>query len=139
MTQLLDLVTSILTGLSSLLFVAGLLVLAARRDQRALAENARQIRLTDALAEEVGVIVAPVVKKRLRGWRIAIPVPLGRPAVVARTLGVVQQTLGRLGSDRYEIVLTPQEPAPPLGCVGGRPNRDSEPREGGRRRRQSGT
>ena len=121
MTQLLDLVTNILTGLSPLLFVAGLLVLAAWRDQRALAETARQIRLTDALAEEVGGIVAPVVTKRLRGWRIAIPVPLGRPAVVARILGVVQQTLGRLGSDRYELVLTPQEPAPPLRMRGRSP------------------
>lgn len=123
MTQLLDLVTGILAGLSPLLVVAGLLVLAAWRDQRELAETAHQVRLTDALAEEVGVIVAPVVKKRLRGWRIVIPVPFGRPAVVARVLGVVYQTLGRLGSDRYEIVLTPQEPAPDSRTRGRSPER----------------
>jgi hypothetical protein len=121
MAELLDLVTSILTGLSPLLFVAGLLALAAWRDQRELAATVRQICLADALAEEVGVIVAPVVKKRLRGWRIVIPVPLGRPAVVARVLGVVHQTLGRLGSERYEIVLTPQEPAPPSRMHGRSP------------------
>jgi hypothetical protein len=115
MTQLLDLVIRILAGLSPLLLVAGLLALAAWRDRRALAATARQIRLTDALAEEVGAIVAPVVRKHRRGWRIAIPVPFGRPTVVARILGVVHQTLGRPGSDRYEVVLTPQEPAPASG------------------------
>jgi hypothetical protein len=116
----LDSGSRILTGLSPLLLVAGLLALAAWRGERALARTARQTRLADALAEAVGPIVAPVVTRRFRTWRIAIPVPFGRPAVVARVLAVVDRTLRRLGSDRYEIVLTPQEAAPPAGMPGRR-------------------
>jgi hypothetical protein len=104
--------TSFLIGLSPLLFVMGLLLLAARRDQRESAEIARQIQLTDALAEAVGVIVAPIAKRRFRKWQIVIRMPLGRPAVVARIVGVVHRNLERRGSDRYEIVLVPQEPPP---------------------------
>jgi hypothetical protein len=113
MTQLLVLLTGILVWLSPLLLVGGLLALAGWRDRRALAATARQTRLSDALADEVGVIVAPVVTRRFGEWRVRIAVPLGRPAVVARILRVLDRTLGRLGPDRYEIVLTPQEPAPP--------------------------
>jgi hypothetical protein len=112
MTQLFVLLTGILVWLSPLLVVGGLLALAGWRDQRVLAATARQTRLSDALADEVGVIVAPVVTRRFGGWRVRIAVPLGRPAVVARILGVLERTLERFGPDRYEIVLTPQEPAP---------------------------
>ncbi len=111
MARLLVLATSILTGLSPLLFVTGLLMLAAWRDRRVAAQTARQVRLTDALAEEVGAIVAPIAKRRFRKWQIVMRVPLGRPALVARVLTVAHRTLERLDSDRYEIVLVPQEPA----------------------------
>jgi hypothetical protein len=104
--------TSFLIGLSPLLFVMGLLLLAARRDRRDMAQIARQIQLTDALAEEVGVIVAPIAKRRFRKWQIVIRVPLDRPALVARVVGVAHRTLERRSSDRYEIVLVPQEPPP---------------------------
>jgi hypothetical protein len=104
--------TSFLIGFSPLLCVMGLLLLAARRDQRESAQIARQIQLTDALAEAVGVIVAPIAERRFRKWQIVIRVPLGRPAVVARIVGVVHRSLERGGSDRYEIVLVPQEPPP---------------------------
>jgi hypothetical protein len=113
MTQLLDLVTEGLVGLSPLLLVGALLALAAWRDRRALAATARQTRLTDALADEMGAVVAPVVRRRLGHWRVRIAVPFGRPAVVARVLEVLDVTLGRLGPDRYEIVLSPQEPGCP--------------------------
>ncbi|HWC01322.1 MAG TPA: hypothetical protein VHF87_01000 [Methylomirabilota bacterium] len=119
MSQFLDLVVTVLAGLSPLLLVGGLLALAERRDRRELARTARQARLSDALVEEVGAIVAPVVKRRLGRWRIRIAVPLGRPAVVARILGVLHRTLGRLGPERYEIVLAPQEA--PLLAPGRRP------------------
>jgi hypothetical protein len=112
MVQLFVLLTGILVWLSPLLLVGALLALAGWRDRRALAATARQTRLCDALADEVGVIVAPVVTKRFGGWRVRIAVPLGRPAVVARILLVLDRTLGRLGPDRYEIILAPQEPAP---------------------------
>jgi hypothetical protein len=112
--QLYVLAAAVLVWLSPLLLVAGLLALAGWRDRRALAAIARQTRLTDALADEVGVIVAPVVTKRFGTWRVSVAVPLGRPAVVARIVGVVHRTLGRPDSGRYEIVLSPQaESAPP--------------------------
>ena len=71
------------------------------------------MRLTDALADEVGAIVAPVVERRRGAWRVSVAVPLGPPRVVARILGVLHRTLGRIGPERYEIVLSPQESAPP--------------------------
>src|SRR5262245_35615423 len=110
MTQLLDLVIGIVTGLSPLAVVAGLLALAAWRDRHALAETACQVRLTDALADEVGAIVAPVVTMRRGRWRVAIRVPLGQPAVVAQIVRVVHETLPRRRLDRYEVVLTPGGP-----------------------------
>jgi hypothetical protein len=110
MAQLFVLLTGILVWLSPLLLVGGLLALAGWRDRRALAAIARQTRLSDVLADDVGVIVAPVVTRRFGGWRVRIAVPLGRPAVVARILLVLDRTLGGLGPDRYEIILTPQEP-----------------------------
>jgi hypothetical protein len=112
MDQMVVLFAGILTWLSPLLLVGGLLALAGWRDGRALATVARQTRISDALADEVGAIVAPVVERRHGAWQVRVAVPLGRPAVVARILGVLHRTLGRLGPDRYEIVLSPQEPAP---------------------------
>jgi hypothetical protein len=64
MAQARDLAARILAGLSPVLFVAGLLAVAAWRDRQAAGATARQIRLTDALAEGTGPIVAPVVKWR---------------------------------------------------------------------------
>jgi hypothetical protein len=112
-TQLLALLAGLLFWLSPLLLVGSLLALAGWRDRRALAATARQTRLADALADGVGVIVAPVVERRLGTWRVRVAVPLERPFVVARILWVLHRTLGRIGPERYEIVLTPQEPAPP--------------------------
>jgi hypothetical protein len=112
MNQVVDLAARVLAGMSPLLLVGGLLALAEWRDRRALAVTARQTRLSDALAEEAGAIVAPVVTRRRGGWRVRVAVPLGRPAVVTRIVGVLQETLARFGDDRYEIVLTPREPAP---------------------------
>jgi hypothetical protein len=110
MIQLLHVTVVTMTALSPLLFVVVLLVLAAWRDRREAEETARQIRLTDAIAEEVGAVVAPVLKRRLGGWRVEIPAPLGRPAVMGRIVSETHRTLERLGSGRYEIVLTPQAP-----------------------------
>jgi hypothetical protein len=112
MDQLLVLLVGILAWLSPLLLVGGLLALAGWRDRRALATVARQTRISDALADEVGPIVAPVVTRRRGSWRVSVAVPLGRPVVVARILGVLDRTLERVGPDRYEIVLSPQGPAP---------------------------
>jgi hypothetical protein len=111
--QVLGLLAGLLFWLSPLLLVGALLALAGWRDRRALAATAHQTRLTDALADEIGVIVAPVVERRRGTWRVTVAVPLERPLVVARILWVLHRALGRIGCERYEIVLSPQEPAPP--------------------------
>jgi len=123
MIHVLDLIVVSVTAVSPLLFVAGLLVLATWRDRREAEETARQIRLTDAIAEEVGAVVAPVLKRRLGGWRVEIPAPLGRPAVIGRIVSETHRTLERLGSGRYQIVLTPQAPVSAFVV----PRRPSEP------------
>ena len=125
MVQPFVLLAEVLIWLSPLLLVGGLLALAAWRDRRALAATARQARLSDALADEVGVIVAPVVTRRFGAWRVTVAVPLGRPALVARILAVLHRTLGRLGPDRYEIVLAPQEPAPTVTLCWRSPERSA--------------
>ena len=114
----------ILTMSSPILVILGLLALAAWRDRRRDAVIARQIRLTDAIADELGPIVAPLVAKPLGGpWRVEIQVPVGRPATVSRIVTIAHDILTRAGAGRYELVLTP-EPAPvrPLGTVA-RPTR----------------
>jgi hypothetical protein len=116
--------TVILTLSSPILVVVGLLSIAAWHDRRREAIVARQIRVTDAIANELGAIVAPVVTKPLGGpWRVAIHVPLGRPATVSRIVAIAHDTLSRAGAGAYELVLTP-EPAPvrPFPAVG-RPTR----------------
>lgn len=101
----------LLAGLSPLLTMGGLLALAEWRDRRRAATIARQIRLTDAIAAELGGVVAPVVSKPLgRPWRVAMRVPVGHPALVSRVLAIAHDTLGRLGATPYEVVLMP-EPA----------------------------
>jgi len=99
----------ILTMSSPILVVIGLLALAAWRDHRREAMVARQVRLTDALADELGPVVAPLVVKPLGGpWRVEIRVPVGRPAIVSRIVAIAHETLTRSGAARYELVLTPQ-------------------------------
>jgi hypothetical protein len=109
----------VLTMSSPLLVIVGLLGLAAWRDHRREAMVARQVRLTDAIADELGSVVAPLVTKPLGGpWRVEIQVPVGRPTVVSRIVAIAHESLTRTGADRYELVLTP-DPAPirPLGTV----------------------
>ena len=109
----------ILTMSSPILVILGLLALAAWRDRRREAMVARQVRLTDAIADELGPIVAPVVAKPLgRPWRVQIQVPVGRPATVSRIVAIAHDTLTRTAAGRYELVLTP-EPARvrPLGSA----------------------
>jgi hypothetical protein len=108
-----------LTMSSPILVILGLLALAAWRDHRREAMVARQVRLTDAIADELGPIVAPLVTKPLGGpWRVEIQVPVGRPATVSRIVAIAHDTLTRAGAGRYELVLTP-EPGlvRPLGTV----------------------
>jgi sugar phosphate isomerase/epimerase len=109
---MLSAVGTVLAGLSPLVLIAGLLVLADWRDRRRAAGIARQVRLTDAIAAELGGVVAPVVSKPVGGpWRVAMAVPASRPALVSQVVSITHDTLTRLGARRYELVLTP-EPAP---------------------------
>jgi hypothetical protein len=104
----------LLVGLLPLLVVGGLLALAAWRDRRREALVARQIRLTDAIAAEMGAIVAPVVEKpAFRPWQVRMAVPAGRPAMVARILAVTQATLDRIAGAPWEIVLEYQPASGP--------------------------
>jgi hypothetical protein len=98
----------ILAGVSPLLPVVVLVGLAEWRDRRRAAARVRQIRLTDAITAELGGVVAPVVSKPLAApWRVALRVPVGRPALVGRLVAIPHDTLGELGDARYELVLTP--------------------------------
>ena len=101
-----------LLALSPVLTALGLLALAEWRDRRRAAAIAWQVRLTDAISTELGGVVAPVVSKPLGArWRVAMRVPVARPALVSRVLAITHETLRDLRIARYELVLTP-EPAP---------------------------
>jgi hypothetical protein len=108
-----------------ILMMLGLLAQAAWRDRRREAMVARQIQLTDAIADELGAIVAPVVTKPLRGpWRAEIQVPIGQPAAVSRIVAIAHDSLTRAGMSRYELVLVPRAaPMRPLRAVTRQPRR----------------
>ena len=101
-----------------ILMTLSLLAGAAWRDRRRQAMVARQVRLTDAIAGELGAIVAPVVAKPLRGpWRVEIRVPIDQPGAVGRIVAITHDMLTRAGATRYELVLTPGVgPRRPLGA-----------------------
>jgi hypothetical protein len=108
-----------------ILMMLGLLAQAAWRDRRREAMVARQIQLTDAIADELGAIVTPVVTEPLRGpWRVEIQVPIGQPAAVSRIVAIAHDTLTRAGMSRYELVLAPRAaPMRPLRVVTRQPRR----------------
>jgi hypothetical protein len=91
-----------------ILMTLGLLALSAWRDRRRNATIARQIQLTDALGDELGAIMAPVVTKPFfRPWRAKIQVPVGHPRIVGRIVAIAHDTLIQTGTSPYELVLTP--------------------------------
>ena len=103
----------VLAMLSPILPAVGLLVLAEWRDRRRAVVIARQIRLTDAIAEELGAVVAPLVSRRLgRPWCVSMQLPVDRPPVAGRVLAITHRTLSGIGAARYQLVLTPAVPAP---------------------------
>jgi hypothetical protein len=99
---------TVILAISPILAVIGLFMLAAWREHRRGAMAACQIRLSDAITDELGAIVAPVVAKSLGGpWRVEIGVPVGRPATVGRIVAIAHDTLTETVAGRYELVLTP--------------------------------
>ena len=102
-----------LVTLSPILTVVALLELAGWWHRRQEVAVARQIALTDAIASELGSVVAPVVRRPLLGpWQVEIAVPFARPATVGTVLAIAHRLMAfgqRLSSRDYRIVLTPQE------------------------------
>jgi hypothetical protein len=78
--------------------------------ERRRQEIARQIALTEAIDEQVGVIVAPVVRRPLFGlWEIQIAVPFHLSATLARILSVVDQVFSDVegsGPHPYRVFLS---------------------------------
>lgn len=100
-----------LAMVSPVLPAVGLLTLAEWRDRRRAVVIARQIRLTDAIAEELGAVVAPLVSRRLGGaWCVSMRLPVDRPALTGRVLAITHRTLSGIGAARYRLVLTPAMP-----------------------------
>jgi hypothetical protein len=99
--------------LTPMVAVVALLELSAWFERRRAAAIARQITLTDAIAGELGAVVAPVVTKPLWGpWQIRIAVPLARPATVGTIIAIAHRVLAlaeRMSPGEYRIVLAPQE------------------------------
>jgi hypothetical protein len=89
-----------------------------RRGEKA---RERQIALTDALDGRFGPMVAPVVRRPLRGpWEVRIAVPPLRPATVAAILAVVADTFDGLGHEPYRVVLRPKDDVADAGTWAGR-------------------
>ncbi len=111
---MLSTLTLVLQMLSPLIVVILLLEAARWRDRRRDAAISRQIALTDALAEELGAVVAPVVRPAWWGpWRVHIAVPVSHPVLVGRVVAIAAAVLARVPG-RHAIVLTPREPATPV-------------------------
>ena len=93
--------------------VTALLLVVGRIQRVREAEIGRQVAVTDAIHAELGAVVSPVVKRRLgRGWRIEIPVPFQRPAIVGRVVAIAHVAMLRADArttGRVEVVLTAQE------------------------------
>jgi hypothetical protein len=102
----------LLTLVAPLVAVWLLLVLADWRERRRDAAVARQIALTDAIANELGSIVAPLVEPSLWGpWPVRIAVPLSRPLLVGRIVAIASRVLARVPG-QHAIVLTAQDEPP---------------------------
>jgi hypothetical protein len=102
----------LLTLLTPLAVVWLLLLLADWRERRQHAAVARQIALTDAIANELGSIVAPLVEPSLWGpWPVRIAVPLSRPMLVGRIVAIASRVLARVPG-QHAIVLTAQDEPP---------------------------
>jgi hypothetical protein len=90
-----------------ILALVALAQLSERRRAHREREILQQIALTDALHERLGAVVAPVVHRRGRVWRVAVAVPFERPSVGATVLQTAHELFGGV---RYEVVLSRQAP-----------------------------
>ena len=93
--------------------LTAVMLLSTWRARTRLLAVARQIAVTNAIHGELGAIVSPVVRHRLRGrWQLIIPVPfddLDTVTHVVRTAYGAFDAPERTKPGRFEIVLSPQE------------------------------
>ena len=94
--------------------IAALVALVDRSRERRRHEILRQIAFTDALHARFGALVAPIVRRNRRGWRVAVAVPFERPAVTDTVLATAAEVFP---DAHYEIVLSPQAPVAPAASV----------------------
>ncbi len=104
---------SLLVALFPFALLVAALKLSSWRQRTRLVEVARQIAVTDAIHAELGAVVSPIVRQKLRrGWQLTIPVPLDRPDTVMQVLSAAYGAFSpseRTSPGHFEIVLTPQE------------------------------
>ncbi len=92
--------------------VMGLLLVAGGRERARERRIARQVSVTDAIGAELGLVVAPVVRRRRRGWRVEVAMPLDAPGLVGRVVALAHAAMRRAepGLASLEIVLTTPTP-----------------------------
>lgn len=112
-------VTAWLAAFVPLAILLAVFRLVERRRRIRMDAIERQIAMTDAIHREFGAVVAPTVTRTpLGGWRVLVPVPFERPAVVSRVLEIARDTVApvaTLGGRAWEIVLVPQARHAPRG------------------------
>jgi hypothetical protein len=105
---MLELLTAVAVTLIPFFAIAGLLVIAERRQRRCESVLARQVALTEAIHRELGAVAAPTVRKSAWGpWRVVIPVRLDDPRFTGRLLNVAHRALAGTAT-RFQFVLIPQ-------------------------------
>jgi hypothetical protein len=106
-----------MTVLSLLVFVliGGPVILADWSRKRREAATWCQIAITDAIDNQIGPIVSPVVRKPMWGpWQVQIAVPIMPPGAVERILQLVDDVLTTsdpVAVEGYRIVLTRKQEA----------------------------
>ena len=66
----------------------------------------RQIEVTDAIHREFGAVVAPIVQRVGRGWRVTLPMDARHPGM-ARMVDLAAQTLAPTAPMIEVVVVTP--------------------------------
>jgi hypothetical protein len=122
-----DVLVTLLVAAAPFAIVFGLLAWAGRRERLRSDVQACQVALTDAVHARLGAVVAPLVRRRWRGWQVRLAVPFDRPAMTIAVLRVVLEVFApREGGQRsLEVILTRQR-----GVLGPRPVRARDIREG---------
>ena len=106
------LVVTLFTLGTCVVAAAGPLIVADWLQRRHRESIARQIEVTDAIHDELGAVVAPLVRRGPgREWQVLIAVPFDRPALVERVVSITHRTLAAHRGEpdrRFRLVLTRQ-------------------------------